>query len=85
MEEERKPLIIERQLRFIFIFTIVLMIGMGVYSLLTKSSTGGVLYGKFGGSTTVSYGAYGFFEMAAALVFGYILLKLFTPSKKTKK
>ncbi|SDP78001.1 hypothetical protein SAMN05428975_2709 [Mucilaginibacter sp. OK268] len=85
MKEARKPLIIERQLRFVFIFTMVLLIGMGIYSLFTRSSIGGTLYGKYGGSTTVTYGAAGFFEMAAVLFLGYLCIQLGVLYKKRKE
>ena len=87
MKEERKPSIMERQFRFVFVFTLIFLIGMGVYSLYTQSSTGGTLYGKYGGSTTVNYGAAGFFEMAAVLFLGYIICQLcvlYSKRKETK-
>lgn len=58
---------------------------MGIYSSYTESSTGGVMYGRYGGSTTVSYGSYGFFEMAAALILLYLLTYVFSRLLKKDK
>ncbi|MFS2190394.1 hypothetical protein ACCC92_27200 [Mucilaginibacter sp. Mucisp84] len=80
-EEKYKSKLV-RQFKVIFIFTIVLLIAMGTYSLYTGSSTGGVIYGRFGGSGRVAYGAYGFFEMAGVLVLGTIIFSLASKAKK---
>ncbi|MDB4922126.1 hypothetical protein [Mucilaginibacter sp.] len=67
-----------KQFVFIYRFTLLLLVGMGIYYNYTGKTTGGVLYGKYGGSTTVSYGGNGFFIMAAALLFGHFFIWLFT-------
>ncbi|WP_121808821.1 hypothetical protein [Mucilaginibacter kameinonensis] len=74
-EEKYKSKLVQ-QFKTIFIFTIVLLIGMGIYSICTGSSTGGTLYGRFGGSGKVTYGAYGFFEMAGVLILGALIFYL---------
>ncbi|WP_426581830.1 hypothetical protein [Mucilaginibacter sp. R-33] len=80
-EEKYKSKLVQ-QFKVIFIFTIVLLIAMGTYSLYTGSSSGGVIYGRFGGSGRVAYGAYGFFEMAGVLLLGALIFFIVSKARR---
>jgi hypothetical protein len=80
-EEKYKSKLVQ-QFKGIFIFTIIVLIAMGTYSLYTGSSTGGTVYGKFGGSGRVTYSSYGFFEMAGVLILGAIIFSLASKAEK---
>ncbi|MGN6177977.1 MAG: hypothetical protein ACTHNW_02285 [Mucilaginibacter sp.] len=73
---------IEKQLRYVFWVTIVFLIGSGIYCNLTNKSTGGILYGRYGGSASIAYGAKGLFIMAAVLLLGAFLLNVFAKMRK---
>lgn len=71
-----------KQLVVIYYFTVALCIGLGLYSLYTGSTIGGTLYGRYGGVSSVSYGANGFFIIAACLLAGGAFVWLITRSSK---
>ena len=70
-----------KQLKYIFGFTIVLLISLGLYYNFTNTSTGGTLYGRFGSTRNVNYNGNGFFVMAAALLIGAVLMVI-TPKHR---
>lgn len=76
-----------KQFVFIYRFTLLFLVGLGIYYNYSGKTTGGVLYGRFGGSTSISYGGNGFFMMAGLLLlfhlFVFILSKR-SDNKKTK-
>lgn len=76
----------ESEKRFIVLFflSLVIIIGMGIYDLITDSYTGGVLQSRFGTtSTTISYGSTGLFEIAGILILIFIICVL-VPAKDKK-
>jgi hypothetical protein len=71
-----------KQFKYIFWFTIVLLISLGLYCNFTNTSTGGAIYGRYGGTGNVSYGGNGFFVMAAALLMGALLMIVISKLRK---
>ena len=68
--------------KYIFWFTILFLIGMGVYSNITHTSTGGTLYWRSGGSSNVSYGGNEMFVIAGVLLLGALFLKVISILQK---
>jgi hypothetical protein len=74
-----------KQFVFIYRLTLLLLVGLGIYYNHAGKTTGGVLYGRYGGSTTVSYGGNGFFIMAGVLLLGHLFIWFFSKSPDNKK
>jgi hypothetical protein len=68
----------QTQLKYVFWIAIAVLIGLGIYSKLARNWTGGALYSRFGGSTSVAYSSNGFFIMAAILIVGALWVTLYS-------
>ncbi len=82
-EEPEVPLKSSKALRVVYIAALFVIIGMGVYTLITSTGFGFTMRGRYSATATqMVYGPFEYFMMAGILIFFGFIFWLFDGKKR---